>query len=203
MSKSFKKNQVLNNVTLDCYPGKIYGIVGYNGSGKTVLFKCILGFLKYDQGEIRVDGKLIGTDIDMLICAGAVIEEPSFLKNKTAYQNLDFLYRLRNKADKDHIFETLKQVGLDPVSKKHVGKFSLGMKQRLAIAQAIMEDPPILILDEPMNGLDKTGIQQIRRLLGDMKAEGKIILLASHNKNDIDVLCDEVYEMDGGILTKI
>lgn len=201
--KSFKGNQVLNDVTIHCDPGKIYGIVGYNGSGKTVLFKCILGFLKTNSGEILIDGKRIGKDLDMLTSAGAIIEEPSFLKNKSAYQNLLFLYRLRNKPDKDHIKKTLEMVGLDPELKRHVGKFSLGMKQRLAIAQATMEDPEILILDEPMNGLDKNGIQQMRELFLELKKKGKTILLASHNKEDIAVLCDEVYEMDKGVLTQV
>jgi len=201
--KAFKDNRVLNEVTIRCCPGKIYGIVGYNGSGKTVLFKCILGFLKPTSGEILVDGKQIGKDLDMLTSAGAIIEEPSFLKNKTAYQNLLFLYRLRNKPNKNHIIRVLETVGLDPKLKRHVGKFSLGMKQRLAIAQAIMEEPEILILDEPMNGLDKNGIKQMRELFLQMKSEEKTILLASHNKEDIDVLCDEVYEMDKGVLTQI
>lgn len=201
--KSFGNHQVLDHISLTCQPGRIYGIVGYNGSGKTVLFKCILGFLHCDQGEIVVDGKRIGRDIDILTSAGAIIEEPGLLRGKTAYQNLLFLYTLRNRADKKKLFDLLREVDLDPESRKPVGKFSLGMKQRLAIAQAIMEDPPILVLDEPMNGLDKAGVQQMRALFLQQKEKGKTILLASHNREDINALCDEVYEIDNGALCKL
>lgn len=203
ISKSFKNSTVLDDITLSFEDGHIYGIIGYNGSGKTVLFKCICGFLKYDAGKIIVNQKVIGQDIDMITDAGIIIEEPSFLKNKSAYQNLNFLYLLRNKSNKQHIFNVLEQVGLNPLDKKKVGKFSLGMKQRLAIAQAIMDNPSILILDEPMNGLDRNGIQEMRKLFLKLKSEGKTILLASHNKDDIDMLCDAVYEMDSGKLVCI
>lgn len=203
ISKIFGDNHVLSQVSLTCYPGHIYGIIGYNGSGKTVLLKCILGLMHCDYGEILVDGQLIGKDIDILTSAGAIIEEPGLLRGKSAYQNLHFLYTLRNRPDKDKLYQILRQVGLDPASRKPVGKFSLGMKQRLAIAQAIMEDPPILLLDEPMNGLDKDGIQQMRTLLLQKKKEGKTVLLASHNPEDINTLCDEVYEIDSGMLTQI
>lgn len=202
-SKSFKNHKVLDNVSLSCESGKIYGIVGYNGSGKTVLFKSICGFYHLDEGEIWIQGKKMKKDMDMLTNAGIIIEEPSFLRNQSGYRNLDFLYRLRNRKDKAHIFEVMRKVGLDPESKKHVGNYSLGMRQRLAIAQAIMEDQPILILDEPMNGLDKKGVQDMRDFFEGQKKEGKTILMASHNKEDIDVLCDEVYEMDKGILERI
>lgn len=202
-SKSFKNHKVLNNVSLKCESGKIYGIIGYNGSGKTVLFKCICGFYHLDEGEIWVRDKKMKKDIDMLTEAGIIIEEPSFLRNYSGYRNLDFLYRLRNKRDKKHICEIMDKVGLDPNSKKHVCNYSLGMRQRLAIAQAIMEDQPILILDEPMNGLDKKGVLEMRSFFESLKKDGKTIILASHNKEDIDVLCDEVYEMDTGILSRI
>ena len=202
VNKNFRDNKVLKDVSLRCESGKIYGLVGHNGSGKTVLFKIICGFLSCDEGTVSVDGKIMGKDKDMLTEAGIIIEDPGFLRNWSAYHNLQFLYTIRNKKDKAYLYSVLKKVGLDPKMKRPVGKFSLGMRQRFAIAQAIMEDPGILILDEPMNGLDKNGVEEIRRLLLQMKQENKLIILASHNREDIDVLCDEVYEMEDGVLQK-
>ena len=202
VNKNFRDNKVLKDVSLRCESGKIYGLVGHNGSGKTVLFKIICGFLSCDEGTVSVDGKIMGKDKDMLTEAGIIIEDPGFLRNWSAYHNLEFLYTIRNKKDKAYLYSVLKKIGLDPKMKRPVGKFSLGMRQRFAIAQAIMEDPGILILDEPMNGLDKNGVEEIRRLLLQMKQENKLIILASHNREDIDVLCDEVYEMEDGVLQK-
>lgn len=196
--KNFGSTEILKDISLTCEKGKIYGFVGYNGSGKTVMFKCICGFFKCTKGAIYIQGKQMGKDIDMLNQAGIIIEEPGFLRKWDGYHNLEFLYTIRNKKDKDHLYAILEKVGLDPKSKKKVEKYSLGMRQRLAIAQAIMEDPDILILDEPMNGLDKDGVAEMRSLFLEMKTAGKTILLASHNREDIEALCDEVYEMDGG-----
>lgn len=201
--KSFNKNKVLDDVSFACGKGQICGIVGRNGSGKTVLFKSICGFLKLDSGKIYIKGKEMHKDIDLLTTAGIIIEEPSFLRNKSAMKNLEFLYMIRNKRNTEHISKVIKKVGLDPSSKKKVGNYSMGMRQRLAIAQAIMEDQEILILDEPMNGLDNQGVKEMRELFLSLKEQGKTILLASHNKEDIDVLCDEVYEMDRGIISKV
>lgn len=180
--------------------GQIHGIVGRNGSGKTVLFKCICGLMHPEEGVIFVNGKRVGRDVDMPEDIGAIIEAPGFLPNYSGYKNLRFLANIRRKIGKEEILNVLKTVGLDPESRKHVGKYSLGMRQRLGIAQAIMEDPEILILDEPMNGLDNAGVQDIRALLLELKAQGKTILLASHNHEDIAALCDTVHEMDGGVL---
>jgi len=201
--KTFKDNEVLKDVTLHCKAGKIYGIIGHNGSGKTVLFKCICGFFDCDKGNIKVNGKIMGKEIDMLTDAGVIIEDPGFLRNWSAYHNLEFLYTISNKGNKKYLYSILESVGLQPELKRPVGKYSLGMKQRLAIAQAIMENPNILILDEPMNGLDKRGVKEMRELFLNMKAEGKTILLASHNREDINMLCDEVYEMEDGLLVKV
>lgn len=200
--KSFRNTNALEDISLKCEKGKIYGIIGHNGSGKTVLLKCICGFLKYNRGEILINGQKLGKDIDMLHNAGIVIEEPGFLRQWSAYRNLEFLYTICNKKNKQHIYDILKIVGLNPESKKTVGKYSLGMKQRLAIAQAIMENPEILILDEPMNGLDQKGIAEMRELFIKMKEQGKLILLASHNKEDINILCDEIYRMENGNIMK-
>ena len=198
--KRFRDQVVLKNVLISFEKGKIHGIVGRNGSGKTVLFKCICGLMHPEEGVILVNGKRVGRDVDMPEDIGAIIEAPGFLPNYSGYKNLRFLANIRRKFGKDEILNVLKTVGLDPESRKHVGKYSLGMRQRLGIAQAIMEDPEILILDEPMNGLDNAGVQDIRALLLELKAHGKTILLASHNHEDIAALCDTVHEMDGGVL---
>lgn len=198
--KRFRDQVVLKNVSISFEKGQIHGIVGRNGSGKTVLFKCICGLMHPEEGVILVNGKRVGRDVDMPEDIGAIIEAPGFLPNYSGYKNLSFLANIRRKIGKEEILNVLKTVGLDPESRKHVGKYSLGMRQRLGIAQAIMEDPEILILDEPMNGLDNAGVQDIRALLLELKAQGKTILLASHNHEDIAALCDTVHEMDGGVL---
>lgn len=198
--KRFRDQVVLKNVSISFEKGQIHGIVGRNGSGKTVLFKCICGLMHPEEGVILVNGKRVGRDVDMPEDVGAIIEAPGFLPNYSGYKNLRFLANIRRKIGKEEILNVLKTVGLDPESRKHVGKYSLGMRQRLGIAQAIMEDPEILILDEPMNGLDNAGVQDIRALLLELKAQGKTILLASHNHEDIAALCDTVHEMDGGVL---
>lgn len=201
LSKTFSGRSVLDKVSFSCKEGEIIGFVGYNGCGKSVLFKCICGFLKPDSGEIHIslpDGK-------KNICgnAGIIIEEPAFLRNKSGMKNLEFLYGIRNKSNRKYLEEVMRKVGLEPNNRKSVGHYSLGMRQRLAIAQAIMENPPILILDEPMNGLDKRGVEEMRSIFLKLKGEGKVILMASHNKEDISVLCDRVYEIDDGKLNEI
>ena len=203
VSKSFKGIPVLNDINITCRNGKIYGIIGYNGSGKTVLFKCICGFLHVDSGEISVNGRVMGKEMDMLEHAGIIIEEPGYIRNLSGYRNLEYLYRITHKKDPAVIHSIMLKVGLDPQSRKKVCHYSLGMRQRLAIAQATMENQAILILDEPMNGLDKDGVAEMRKFFLEQKGMGKLILLASHNKDDIELLCDEVYEMDHGMLQKV
>lgn len=203
IKKSFGTNIVLNNISLDMESGHIYGIVGDNGSGKTVLFKCICGLYTIDEGSIIINNKVLGKDIDMLVNAGIIIEEPAYIRNISGYRNLDLLYRINHRADKNKIEEVMRQVGLNPKSKQRVYRYSLGMRQRLAIAQATMEDQEYLILDEPMNGLDRAGVNQMRELFVKKRDEGKIIIMASHNPSDIDYLCDKVYELDKGILSLV
>ena len=200
--KRFGEQTVLDHVSLSVTPGKIYGIIGRNGSGKTVLFKSICGFVLPDAGKILVRGKQVGKDVDIPQGIGIIIEHPGFLRDYSGFQNLKLLARLQKKITDEKIKESIRLVGLDPEDKKKVGKFSLGMRQRLGIAQAIMENQSILILDEPMTGLDNKGVDEIRKLILDLKNEGRSIILASHNREDIDVLCDEVYEMEDGVLRK-
>ena len=201
--KKFGADMVLNNISIEFESGKIYGILGRNGSGKTVLFKTIIGFLKPSGGKVIVNGKEIGKDTDFADNIGIIIETPGFLSSYTGFKNLEYLASIKNLIGKKEIRESMERVGLDPDSKKKVGKYSLGMRQRLGIAQAIMENPDILILDEPMNGLDHQGVEEVREILRNLRDEGKTIILASHNKEDIETLCDEVYEMDRGKLVFI
>lgn len=203
LNKQFKNQLVLNNINVKFSNGHIYGIIGRNGSGKTVLLKCICGFLKPTTGVISVNHKIVGKDIDFPENLGFIIETPGFLLNYSGYKNLKYLASIREKIDSNEIKESMSLVGLDSANKKHVGKYSMGMRQRLGIAQAIMEKPDILVLDEPMNALDKNGVEEMRRLFLKMKSEGKLILLTSHNREDIEILCDEVYEMEEGILNKL
>lgn len=203
LNKQFKNQLVLNNINVKFSNGHIYGIIGRNGSGKTVLLKCICGFLKPTTGVISVNQKIVGKDIDFPENLGFIIETPGFLLNYSGYKNLKYLASIREKIDSNEIKKSMSLVGLDSADKKHVGKYSMGMRQRLGIAQAIMEKPDILVLDEPMNALDKNGVEEMRRLFLKMKSEGKLILLTSHNREDIEILCDEVYEMEEGILNKL
>ncbi len=199
----FKGDRVLDDVTHDFKKGKIHGIVGNNGSGKTVLFKCICGFLVPTGGRILVDYEQVGKDMDFPEDLGLIIETPGFLPTLSGLKNLQLLASLKKKISDKEIIKTIKRVGLDPAIKKHVGKYSLGMRQRLGIAQAIMEEPSLLILDEPFNGLDKQGVADMRELIKELRSAGKTILLASHNAADIAELCDTVCEMDAGRLTVV
>lgn len=201
--KDFNGEQVLTDVTHAFEAGKIHGIVGNNGSGKTVLFKCMCGFMFPSKGKIFIDYEQVGVDMDFPDDIGIIIETPGFLTNATGMKNLQLLASLKRKVNDKEIRQSIRRVGLDPDMKKHVGKYSLGMRQRLGIAQAIMEDPMYLILDEPFNGLDKQGVADMRELIKGLRQQGKTILLASHNANDIEELCDTVCEMDAGILTEV
>lgn len=200
-SKKIKEVQILTDVNLNIQKGEICGIIGRNGSGKTVLLKSICGFMPLTEGEILQNGKRIGTDTEFIEDAGFIIENPSFLPMKSGYKNLKYLAAIRNLADEKQIRECLELVGLAEDADKAVGKYSMGMRQRLGIAQAIMEDPSIIILDEPMNGLDNQGVEEMRNLFLKLKEEGKTFLIVSHNREDIEMLCDHVYMMDHGVLS--
>lgn len=203
VSKDFGHERVVKSVSRDFQRGLIHGIIGNNGSGKTVLMKCICGFLLPTEGKVIVNGKHIGKDVDFPEDLGLIIETPGFLPHLSGIKNLEILASLRKHISLEDIVAAINRVGLDPTIKKPVGKYSLGMRQRLGIAQAIMEDPSLLILDEPLNGLDKNGVREMRQLIKELKQAGKTILLASHNQGDIDELCDTVSEMDAGVMTII
>lgn len=203
LSLTIKSTDILKNINISFEKGKIHGLIGRNGSGKTMLMKCICGFVKPTNGTIIVDGKQIGKDCDFPENVGIIIETPGFIPYYSGYKNLKLLADLNKTINGDKIKETMKQVGLDPNLKRHVKKYSLGMRQRLGLAQAIMENPDLLILDEPMNGLDKDGVSDMRKYLLELKEHGKTILIASHSAEDIEILCDTVCEMDKGLLTEL
>ena len=194
------KREILKRINLVLEKNQIYGLVGKNGSGKTMLMKCICGFVRQTAGEIRVDGKRIGTDIDFPEHTGIIIESPGFIPYYTGFQNLRFLAGINHRIQDADIRDALLQCGLDPDLKLAVRKYSLGMRQRLGIAQAIMERPRLLILDEPTNGLDHQGVEEIRKLVLHLRETGTTILMASHNAKDIQILCNSVWEMANGEL---
>lgn len=203
LTKSFGEETVLKGITHCFERGKIHGIMGFNGSGKTVMFKCICGFLRPDGGSVWVDGKQIGKDVDFPESVGMIIESPGFLPGLSGFANLRRLAALKRLITDEEVREAIRTVGLDPDSKKKVGQYSLGMRERLGIAQAIMEDPELLILDEPFNGLDKRGAEEVCVLLDEIRGRGKTILIAAHNMLEIERLCDTVSEMDAGVLTQV
>lgn len=200
VSKKFEDQQVLDHVNLYCESSTIIGIMGRNGSGKSVLLKCICDFIKVDEGTILINGKKNSDYFKEGGKMGATIEEPAFLKQYSGMKNLELLYIMRNKSDKEKIVQVMQKVGLDPYLKKHVGKYSMGMKQRLAIAQAIMEEQNILLFDEPMNGLDSTAVEEMKKLFCNLREQGCIILISSHNKDDLEEICDLIYVMKNGRL---
>lgn len=203
VSLTLRKTQILKDINKTFEKGKIHGLIGRNGSGKTMLMKCICGFIKPTEGEIKVFGKKIGKDCDFPDSVGIIIETPGFIPYYSGYKNLKLLADLNRNITGEQVKNAMNQVGLAPELKRHVKKYSLGMRQRLGLAQAIMENPDLLILDEPMNGLDKDGVSDMRKYLLELKEQGKTILIASHSAEDIEILCDTVCEMDKGILTKL
>ena len=202
ISKTFGKQTVLQPLTMGFEEGMIHGIIGRNGSGKTVLMKMILGILQPTTGTVIVGDKRIGKDVDFPESAGAIIETIEFIPYMSAYQNLADIAAMRGNLSKTQIKEVLEMVGVGNVGRKHVSKFSMGMRQRLAIAQAVMESPKLLILDEPMNGMDEKGVEEMRRLILARKAAGTTIILSSHNIEDIRILCDQVYRIDAGVVMR-
>ena len=198
LSLRIKNDLILSDINIHVKKGEITGIVGRNGCGKTMLMKCITGFVKPTEGEVIFGGKKIGRDTDFPDNTGIIIETPTFIPYYSGMRNLKELTMLKKKIGKKEIEDILKVVGLYENRNKHVHKYSLGMRQRLGIAQALMENPDTLILDEPMNGLDKECVAMVRNILMDLKEQGKTILLVSHNSEDIGILCDKIYEMDKG-----
>lgn len=200
LTKKYGNQIVLDSINMRFRENHIYGLVGVNGSGKTTLMRCICGLIRPTLGKVTVLGKVIGKDCDFAPNTGVIIETPGFLPHYSALRNLMILSEISNKADEKQVENVIRIVGLDPSDKKPVGKYSLGMRQRLGIAQAIMENPDILILDEPFNGLDINANADIHRLLQQLKNEGKCIILASHSRHDIEAACDTLCTFESGKL---
>lgn len=198
LSKTIKNNKILDNVNLTFESGHVYGLVGRNGSGKTMLLRAICGLIFPDSGKVIIDGKQLHKDISFPESCGIIIENTDLLPIFSAFDNLKMLSEIKNTANDNMIKSAIKSVGLDPDSKKKVKTFSLGMKQRLSIAQALFEDPDILLLDEPTNALDEDGVNDVRRILLEQKEKNKLIIIASHNKEDISLLSDTVISVSNG-----
>ena len=202
INKTIRGRVILSNVSLCLQSGNVYGFVGKNGSGKTMLFRALSGLMRIDSGSIVWEEKTLHKDFSVLPSLGIIIENAGLYPNFTGIQNLTYLANLAKRVGQEEIIHAITRVGLDPYDKRLYGKYSLGMKQRLAIAQAIMEKPDVIMLDEPTNALDETGVEEIRKIILEEKARGALILLASHNKADIQVLADEWYRVENGQVIK-
>lgn len=203
VTKTIKKRVVLNNISFTLEKGGIYGFYGHNGSGKSMLFRAISGLIKLDHGKITVFGKEIGVDISSPKSLGIIVDTVGFWGDYTGYKNLCLLASIKKEISNEQIKSAIKRVGLDPDDKRVYRKYSLGMKQRLAIAQAIMEVPDLIILDEPTNALDEAGIELIRNIILSEKERGATVLLASHNMEDINLLCDRKFKINDGKLEEV
>lgn len=200
ISKIIDKKEILKNISINLESGYIYGFVGRNGSGKTMLFRALSGLMTITSGKIFLDDKELHKDMRVLDNIGIVIENAGLYPELTGFENLKLLAKLNNKIDDEQIKSTISRVGLDPNDKRTFKKYSLGMKQRIVIAQAIMEKPDILMLDEPTNALDEEGVELIRKIIKEEKERGAMVLIASHNKEDIEILADKVFLINDGIL---
>lgn len=198
ISKEIKGAKILKNIDLELHGGFVYGFVGRNGSGKTMLFRALSGLMKVSNGRVLLDDKILGSDFSVLPSLGIVLENVGLYPELTGYENLRYLSQFKKLISPEDIITALERVGLDPNDKRVYRKYSLGMKQRLAIAQAVMEKPDIIMLDEPTNGLDSDGVEQIRKLILEEKARGALVLLASHNREDIHYLSDKIYKLENG-----
>ena len=199
--KSFKSAEVLKNINLTLESGKGIGLKGKNGSGKTMLMRAISGLILPTSGKVYINDKELGRHISFPPSIGILIENPSFISNYTGFKNLKILASIQNRISDDEIRDAIRKVGLDPDDKRTFKKYSLGMKQRLGIAAAIMERPDIVILDEPINALDEAGAGLIKGLLDELKANGSLIIIACHDTEELNYLSDEIYEIYDGEIT--
>ena len=203
LSKTYSGQEILRDVSLIVGSGSTVGLVGANGSGKSVLFKAICGFVRPDSGSVKVGGVTLGEHSDFPENIGVFINSPGFIGIYSGFKNLQFLASIRGVITDEQIREAMRKVGLDPANKAKVDNYSLGMKQKLGLAQAIMEDQEILVLDEPFNALDFKTYNDVKEIIRTLQSEGKTILLTSHNYEDLDQLCDEVYIIDDGAVVPV
>ncbi|MFQ9014350.1 MAG: ABC transporter ATP-binding protein [Lacrimispora saccharolytica] len=202
VSKIIKGNMVIDCVSAEFSSGKVYGLQGINGSGKTMLMRLISGLIYPTEGRIVIDGKILGKEIAFSESIGILIENPAFLDNYSGFANLKLLASIQNKIDDEQIYKTLERVGLEPDSRKKYKKYSLGMKQKLGIAGAVMEKPELLILDEPANALDKEGIERLKKIVQEEKERGVLIILSCHDSALLEAMADVIYSMENGRLLK-
>lgn len=202
IQKQIKRKVILSEVNLRLKGGNVYGFVGRNGSGKTMLFRALSGLMKIDSGSITLDGKILHKDFSVLPSLGILLENAGLYPDLTGVGNLLYLANLTKRIGREEVVEAISRVGLDPADKRIYKKYSLGMKQRLAIAQAIMEKPDVIMLDEPTNSLDEAGVEEIRKVILEEKKRGALILVASHNREDIRILADELYRVEEGQVEK-
>lgn len=203
VTKKIKKAPILVDVSLEFEGGKVYGLKGKNGSGKTMLMRAICGLITPNSGTITINGEVLGKDISFPRSIGVLIENPSFISNYTGFKNLKVLASIQNKISDEEIKEAIVKVGLDPEDKRTYKKYSLGMKQKLGIAASFMENPDIIILDEPINALDEAGAKQVHEILDEQKKRGAIIIIACHDKEELEMLSDEIIEIyEGKIVEK-
>ena len=193
IGKKIKHNIILKDINMELESGHIYGFVGTNGSGKTMLMRILTGLISFTEGEFYVDERSVQFGNEIYYDMGVIIEKPEFFNELTGLENLEMLAKLKNIISREEMIDSLNKVGLDPYNPKKVKEYSLGMKQRLGIAQAIMENPDILILDEVTNGLDEEGIAMVYEILSQEKEKGKLIIISSHYKQDIESLCDRIF----------
>lgn len=198
LSKEIKGNMILQDINLEFVSGKIYGVIGTNGSGKTMLLRSIAGLIRPTEGSIFVDDKLLHKDISFPPDMGLLIEKPELLNYLTGFENLKYLAEIKQIISEEQIEEYMRKFSLDPKSKKTIKKYSLGMKQKIGIIQAIMEQQKLLVLDEPFNALDEKSVHILRELFMEFRNQGKLIIITSHHAEDIDLLCDEIIHMEEG-----
>ena len=203
VSKVIKKAKVLDNINLELTSGKVYGFKGKNGSGKTMLMRVICGLISATEGTVEIDGRILGKDMTFPESVGVLIENPAFIGNYTGFKNLKVLASIQNRIGDEQIRKALEDIGLDPDDKRTYRKYSLGMKQKLGIAAAVMENPDIIILDEPINALDDVSVEKVHDILEEQKKRGAVIIIACHDKEELDQLSDEIIEIsDGRIINK-
>ncbi len=198
ISKTIKGNQILTDINLDLYGGKVYGFRGKNGSGKTMLMRLMAGLILPTSGEIWIHGKKMHKDLSIPESIGVLLENPAFLDEYTGFQNLKLLASLNLDLSDEEIREILQKVGLSKEGNKKYGKYSLGMKQRLGIASAIMGQPEIILLDEPINAIDGTGVEEICDLILSLRDQQRLIIVSCHAKEELELLSDEIFEMSEG-----
>ena len=201
--KRIKNNDILVDVSMELRPGKIYGLFGRNGSGKTMLFRAMAGLIAIDSGSVVAFGERIGVDVSFPSSLGITIENVGLWKQLTGFENLKLLADIKKIIGNEEIAAAMQRVGLDPGDRRRYGAYSLGMRQKLAIAQAIMERPRLLILDEPTNSLDESSVETIHGVLREERERGAVCILASHQKEDLRRLCDEIFLMDAGKCRKL